>query len=190
MGRGLTTRSLAGPRRARGVTLSPMPTDLSARPVLRPATPADVPVIRELIEGLAEYEKLRNECHATDALLHASLFGPRPYAEVVLAEWGGQVAGFALFFHNFSTFLAKPGIYLEDLFVRPEHRGHGIGKALLVHLAELAVQRGCGRLEWSVLDWNVDAIGFYEKLGARAQDEWTVYRVMGEALTHLASGEA
>lgn len=158
--------------------------------LLRPATVADVSVIRELIEGLAEYEQLRHECEVTDALLQASLFGERPYAEVVLAEWEGQVAGFALFFHNFSTFLAKPGIYLEDLFVRPERRGHGIGTALLVHLAHVAVQRGCGRLEWSVLDWNVDAIRFYEKLGARAQDAWTVYRVTGEALTHLASGES
>lgn len=157
---------------------------------LRSATPADVPLIRELIEGLAEYEQLRAECQATDALLRESLFGARPFAEVVLAVREGQVAGFALFFHNFSTFLAKPGLYLEDLFVRPEHRGCGIGKALLTHLAQLAVARGCGRLEWSVLDWNVDAIGFYEKLGARAQEEWTVYRVTGQALTHLASGEA
>ncbi|GAB1341958.1 GNAT family N-acetyltransferase [Gemmatimonas sp.] len=173
-----------------GVTFPLMVTPLPPRLLLRAATPADVPVVRELIEGLAEYEKLRHECQATDALLHESLFGARRYAEVVLAEWDAQVAGFALFFHNFSTFLAKPGIYLEDLFVRPEHRGHGIGKALLVHLAQLAVERDCGRLEWSVLDWNVDAIGFYEKLGARAQDEWTVYRVTGTALTHLASGEA
>jgi GNAT superfamily N-acetyltransferase len=157
---------------------------------LRVATAADVSTIRELIEALAEYEQLRDECIATDALLHEALFGEQRYAEVVLAEREGQVAGFALFFHNFSTFLAKPGIYLEDLFVRPEQRGFGIGKALLSHLAQLAVQRGCGRLEWSVLDWNVDAIVFYEKLGARAQDAWTVYRVTGEALTHLASGEA
>ena len=157
---------------------------------LRAATSADVSAIRELIEGLAEYEQLRHECIATDALLHEALFGARPHAEVVLAEWNGEVAGFALFFHNFSTFLARPGIYLEDLFVRPSFRGHGIGKALLTHLAQLAVSRGCGRLEWSVLDWNVDAIGFYEKLGARAQDAWTVYRVTGDALTHLASGDA
>jgi len=157
---------------------------------LRPATPADVSTIRALIEALADYEQLRHECIASDALLREALFGARPYAEVVLAEWEGHIAGFALFFHNFSTFLARPGIYLEDLFVRPEHRGRGIGTALLVHLAQLAVTRGCGRLEWSVLDWNVDAIGFYEKLGARAQDAWTVYRVTGEALTHLASGEA
>ena len=158
--------------------------------VLRPATPADVPVIRELIEGLADYEKLRHECIATDALLEAALFGPRPSAEVVIAEWDGASAAFALFFHSFSTFLARPGIYLEDLFVRPACRGRGIGKALLQHLAALAVARQCGRLEWSVLDWNVDAIGFYEKLGARPQEEWTVYRVAGDSLTRLANGEA
>ena len=111
--------------------------------VLRPATPADVPVIRELIEGLADYEKLRHECIATDALLEAALFGPRPSAEVVIAEWDGASAAFALFFHNFSTFLARPGIYLEDLFVRPTCRGRGIGKALLQHLAALAVARQC-----------------------------------------------
>lgn len=143
-----------------------------------------------MIEGLAEYERLRQECVATDALLRTALFGERPYAEVVIAEWDGEAAGFALFFHNFSTFLARPGIYLEDLYVQPMHRSHGIGKALLQHLAKLAVARDCGRLEWSVLDWNVDAIGFYEKLGARAQDEWTVYRVTGDALTHLANGES
>ena len=114
---------------------------------IRPATPADVPMIRTLIEGLADYERLRHECQATDAQLHATLFGERPVAEVVMAEWEGAVAGFALFFHNYSTFLARPGIYLEDLFVRPECRGHGIGTALLSHLAQLAIQRGCGRLE-------------------------------------------
>lgn len=154
---------------------------------LRIATDADVPLIRELIEGLAEYERLRHECVATDDLLRRTLFGATPFAEVVIAEWEGAPAGFALFFHNYSTFLARPGIYLEDLFVRPEHRARGVGKALLQHLASLAVARGCGRLEWSVLDWNVDAIGFYEKLGARPQDEWTVYRVSGEALTRLAA---
>jgi GNAT superfamily N-acetyltransferase len=157
---------------------------------IRSATPHDVPLVRELIEGLADYEKLRHECVATDALLHDALFGARPYAEVVIAERDGSAAGFALFFHNFSTFLARPGIYLEDLFVQPAHRGFGVGKALLQHLATLAVQRGCGRLEWSVLDWNVDAIGFYKTLGARPQDEWTVYRVTGEALTQLATGDA
>jgi GNAT superfamily N-acetyltransferase len=156
---------------------------------LRSATANDVPLIRELIEGLADYERLRHECHATDGLLLASLFGERAYAEVVIAESNGVAAGFALFFHNYSTFLARPGIYLEDLFVRPEHRGRGVGKALLQHLATLAVSRGCGRLEWAVLDWNTDAIGFYEKLGARPQDDWTVYRVTGDALTRLANGE-
>mgnify|MGYP001473577400 FL=1 len=156
---------------------------------LRAATPDDVTLIRELIEGLADYERLRHECVATDASLRETLFGARPYAEVVIADVDGSAAGFALFFHNYSTFLAKPGIYLEDLFVRPEQRGRGVGKALLQRLAQLAVERGCGRLEWSVLDWNADAIGFYRSLGARPQDEWTVYRVTGDALTQLASGE-
>ncbi len=155
---------------------------------IRSATPHDVPAIRELIEALADYERLRHECVATDELLRDALFGARPYAEVIMAEWDGALAGFALYFHNFSTFLARPGIYLEDLFVRPAYRGYGIGKALLVRLAALAVERQCGRLEWSVLDWNVDAIGFYERLGARPQDEWTVYRVTGDALTQLAAG--
>ncbi len=156
---------------------------------LRAATRADIPLVRELIEGLAEYERLRHECHATNELLEVALFGERPYAEVVIAERGNDAAGFALFFHNFSTFLAKPGIYLEDLFVRPEFRGHGVGRALLSHLAALAIARGCGRLEWSVLDWNRDAIGFYRKLGAVPQDEWTVYRVTDAALQRLANGE-
>ncbi len=157
---------------------------------IRSAAPADVPLIRELIEGLATYEKLRHECIASDELLHSALFGERPYAEVVIAELDGNAAGFALFFYNFSTFLARPGIYLEDLFVQPAFRGHGVGKALLQRLAALAVERQCGRLEWSVLDWNVDAIGFYESVGARPQDEWTVYRVTGDALTRLAHGDA
>lgn len=157
---------------------------------LRDATRDDLPLVRELIEGLAEYERLRHECHATEELLDAALFGERRYAEVVIAERDGAAAGFALFFHNFSTFLARPGIYLEDLYVRPEHRGHGVGKALLSHLAGLAVARGCGRLEWSVLDWNTDAIGFYRRLGAVPQDEWTVYRVTDAALHRLANGES
>jgi len=156
---------------------------------LRAATPDDVTLIRELIEGLADYERLRHECVATDASLRETLFGARPYAEVIIADVEGSAAGFALFFHNYSTFLAKPGIYLEDLFVRPEQRGRGVGKALLQRLAQLAVERGCGRLEWSVLDWNADAIGFYRSLGARPQDEWTVFCVTGDALTQLASGE-
>ena len=156
--------------------------------VLRRALPADVPLIRELIAGLAAYEKLSNACVATEALLLEHLFGARPHAEVVIAEYNMETAGFALYFHNFSTFLARPGIYLEDLFIWPAYRGHGIGKALLQYLAVLAIDRGCGRLEWSVLNWNVDAIGFYKRLGARAQDDWTVYRVTGNDLTTLANG--
>ncbi|HVX89273.1 MAG TPA: GNAT family N-acetyltransferase [Gemmatimonadales bacterium] len=153
--------------------------------MLRSATRADVPVILRLIQGLAEYEKLAHECIATEAALTHTLFGERPQAEVVLAFAEERPAGFALFFHNYSTFLARQGIYLEDLFVFPEFRGRGIGKQLLQRLAQLAVERKCGRLEWSVLDWNKDAIRFYESLGAKAMDEWTVYRVTGQALLHL-----
>jgi GNAT superfamily N-acetyltransferase len=153
---------------------------------LRPANKVDVPVIAELIRGLARYEKLEDQVEMTEELLAAGLFGERPYAEVVLAEEDGAAVGFALFFHNFSTFLGRPGIYLEDLFVLPDHRGRGIGRTLLAHLAQLAVERGCGRLEWAVLDWNRDAIGFYESLGAHPNSEWTVYRLTGEALTGLA----
>ncbi len=154
--------------------------------LLRSATRDDVPVIAELIRGLARFEKLEQEVVMTDELLAAGLFGDRPYAEVVLAEDDGRPVGFALFFHNFSTFLGRPGIYLEDLFVLPEQRGRGIGRMLLAHLARLAVERGCGRLEWAVLDWNRDAIKFYERLGARPNSDWTVYRLAGEALTGLA----
>ena len=153
---------------------------------LRSATRDDVSVIAELIRGLARFEKLEQEVVMTDELLAAGLFGDRPYAEVVLAEDDGRPVGFALFFHNFSTFLGRPGIYLEDLFVLPEQRGQGIGRMLLAHLARLAVERGCGRLEWAVLDWNRDAIKFYERLGARPNSDWTVYRLAGEALTGLA----
>ncbi len=155
---------------------------------LRAARPADVPLIRELIEALAEYAQLRHVCVATSPLLHEALFGVHPAAEVVIAEWDGVPAGFALYFQNFSTFLARSGMYLEDLFVRPEFRGRGVGKALLQHLARLAIERGCGRLEWSVLDWNTDAISFYRKLGAQPQHEWTVYRLAGDALTDLGNG--
>ncbi len=153
---------------------------------IRDATVDDVPVIAELIRDLARFEKLEHEVLMTDELLAAGLFGERPYAEVLLAEDEGKALGFALFFHNFSTFLGRPGIYLEDLFVRPEYRGRGIGRLLLVHLAKLAVERGSGRLEWAVLDWNRDAIGFYERLGARPNSDWTVYRLTGEALSGLA----
>jgi GNAT superfamily N-acetyltransferase len=153
---------------------------------LRPAEPADVHVLAELIRGLARFEKLEHEVTLTDELLAAGLFGPRPYAEAVLADVDGRAAGFALFFHSFSTFLGRPGIYLEDLFVVPEHRGQGIGRALLAHLARLAVERGCGRLEWAVLDWNSEAIALYERLGARPNSEWTTYRITGESLDRLA----
>ena len=153
---------------------------------IRAALPSDVPVILRFIQGLAEYEKLSYACVATEAALSATLFGAHPYAEVLLASWCGAPAGFALFFHNYSTFLAKPGIYLEDLFVEPSVRGKGLGKALLGQLARVAVDRGCGRLEWSVLDWNEPAIQFYKSLGAVAMDEWTGYRVTGEALAALA----
>ena len=154
---------------------------------LRSATVADVPLILRFIRGLAEYEKLAHECVATEASLEQSLFGDGAGAEVVLAFADGQAAGFALFFHNYSTFLAQRGLYLEDLFVDPAFRGRGVGRALLAHLASMAVKRECGRFEWSVLDWNRDAIEFYEKLGARAMSGWTVYRVTGDALTQLAA---
>ena len=154
---------------------------------IRPATPADLPLIAGFIRNLAEYEKLAHEVRFDEAKLAANLFGPRPYAEVVIGELGGVPQGFALFFHNFSTFEGRPGIYLEDLFVRPEARGSGLGKALLAHLAKLCVERDCARLEWWVLDWNAPSIGFYQSLGARLMDEWTVMRVDGEALTKLAA---
>jgi GNAT superfamily N-acetyltransferase len=153
--------------------------------VIRPATPSDVPVIARLIRDLAEYERLAHAVDFDERRLRDHLFGPRPYAEVLLAEDGGVVVGFALFFHNYSTFRGKPGVYLEDLFVQPEHRGKGVGKALLRALARLAVERGCARMEWSVLNWNEPSIRFYEALGAKRQDEWTVYRLDGEALKTL-----
>lgn len=154
---------------------------------IRPATPADLPLIGQLIRDLADYEKLAHEVRFDPAVLGAKLFGARPYAEVVIGEIDGAAQGFALFFHNFSTFEGRPGIYLEDLFVRPGARGSGLGKALLAHLAALAVERDCARLEWSVLDWNEPAIGFYKALGARAMDEWTVMRVDGAALARLGA---
>jgi GNAT superfamily N-acetyltransferase len=152
---------------------------------IRPAALGDVPAVADLIRGLARYEKLEREVALTEDLLAKNLFGPRPYAETLIAEEDEEPIGFALFFHNFSTFLALPGIYLEDLFVVPEHRGRGVGRALLEELARIAVQRGCGRLEWSVLDWNRDAIKFYERLGATPNSEWTVYRLTGRALAEL-----
>jgi GNAT superfamily N-acetyltransferase len=139
-----------------------------------------------MIKGLAEYERLSDHVTATEAQLRATLFGARPAAEVVIGYAGDQPAGFALFFQNYSTFLAQPGIYLEDLFVVPEARGHGYGRQLLAYLARIAGERGCGRVEWSVLDWNAPAIGFYRKLGALPMEDWTVFRLTGAALTRLA----
>ncbi|MET0987959.1 MAG: GNAT family N-acetyltransferase [Steroidobacteraceae bacterium] len=153
---------------------------------IEPATPADVPVILQLIRELATFERLLPEVVATEALLHEHLFGERHFAEVVLARVGGEVVGFALFFHNYSTFKSRPGIYLEDLYVRDHCRGHGYGEALLRHLAKIAVSRGCARFEWSVLDWNQRAIDFYRGLGAEPLHEWTMFRVSGEALEKLA----
>jgi GNAT superfamily N-acetyltransferase len=151
------------------------------------ATERDVPLILRLIQGLAEYEKLAHEVTATEAALRETLFGARPAADVVLGYSGDTPVGFALFFPNYSTFLGKPGLYLEDLFVLPEWRGHGFGRALLTHLAKVAVERGYGRFEWSVLDWNEPAIGFYESLGATLMDGWSIFRVTGDALRTLAS---
>jgi GNAT superfamily N-acetyltransferase len=153
---------------------------------LRQATSSDVGTILLFIQHLAEYEKLSHEVEATEEKLHETLFGKNPCAEVVLAELEGEPVGFMLFFSNYSTFLAKPGIYLEDLFVLPEHRGKGYGKILLSYLAEIAVERGCGRLEWAVLDWNEPSIQFYKSLGAVPMDEWTTFRCTGEALERLS----
>jgi GNAT superfamily N-acetyltransferase len=154
-----------------------------------PATPADVPTILALIRELAEFERLLHEANATDAQIRENLFGAKPAAEVIIARVGDEVAGFALFFHNFSTFLGRRGLYLEDLFVRPRFRGGGCGAALLRQLAKIAIERNCGRLEWSVLDWNQRAIDFYKALGAVPMDEWTIYRVTGTALEKLAAGK-
>lgn len=153
---------------------------------IRSATAADIPLILQLIRELADYEKLAHEVVATEKQLHENLFGARPQAEVVIAEWSGEPAGFALFFHNFSTFLGKRGLYLEDLFVRPAFRGKGIGKAQLQHLARIALERDCGRFEWAVLDWNEPARNFYVSLGAKPVPEWDIFRVTGEALQRLA----
>jgi GNAT superfamily N-acetyltransferase len=153
---------------------------------IRPATAADVPLILQLIRELAEYERLAHEVTATEDDLRESLSGPQPIIEVIIAEADGGVAGYALFFHNYSTFLCKRGVYLEDLFVRPPFRGRGIGKLLLSHLARLAVDRGCRRFEWAVLDWNESAIQFYRSLGAEPMNNWTVFRIDDDALKRLA----
>ncbi len=156
---------------------------------LRFATADDAGLLLDFICQLAEYEKLRHEVVADETALRRSLFEGRQVAEVILAFWEGQPAGFALFFHNYSTFLAQAGLYLEDLFVVPALRGRGIGQVLLQTLARIAVDRGCGRFEWSVLDWNADAIRFYERLGAKPMEGWTTYRVTGDALKELAAAQ-
>ena len=156
-------------------------------PTIRTVTPADLPLIAQLIRDLAAYEHLAHEVRFDEATLGIYLFGARPMAEVLIGEIDGAPQGFALFFHNFSTFEGRPGIYLEDLYVRPAARGAGLGKTLLAHLAGLAVERGCARLEWWVLDWNAPSIAFYKALGARAMDDWTVMRVSGDALGALAA---
>jgi len=159
---------------------------VTGRLTIRFATVADLALVLRLIRGLAEYERLAEEAVVTEADVRRSLFGEHPQAEVLIAEIDGDPAGFALFFHNYSTFLGRRGLYLEDLFVLPSHRGRGIGRALMARLARLARERECGRFEWWVLDWNQSAIRFYESLGARAMSEWTVYRLTGEPLERLA----
>lgn len=161
-------------------------TTQSMQVTLRPAIAEDAPVLFELVLALAEYEKLSHQVTGSVEQLEQHLFGPRPYAEAVLAELDGTAAGFALFFYNFSTFLTKPGIYLEDLFVLPQYRQRGIGKALLKYLAQRALAEGCGRLEWSVLDWNAPAIAFYERMGATILPDWRICRVTQDVLVDLA----
>lgn len=153
---------------------------------IRPATSADCEIIANLIRELAVYERLEHAAKATPADLRKHLFGPRPYAECLIAEADGEPVGFALYFYSFSTFRGQPGIYLEDLFVKPDHRGHGHGKALLRRLANIALERGCGRFEWAVLDWNEPSIGFYKSLGARPMEDWTIFRIDGDDLARLA----
>lgn len=153
---------------------------------IRPATPADLPLVLEFIRALADYEKMLPEVEATEEKLRTTLFCEQPVAHCVLAFADGQPAGFAIYFFNYSTFLAKPGLYLEDLFVKPSFRGAGLGKALLLHLAKIANGRGCGRMEWAVLDWNQPAIDFYQSLGAVPKDEWTIFRLTGAALQQYA----
>ena len=160
---------------------------MNTRPAceISPASPADVPEILAMVRELAEFEHLLHEVVATEERIAEGLFGPKPFVEVLIARVGPDIVGFALFFHNYSTFMGRPGIYLEDLFIRPAFRGHGCGKALLAHVARLAVERGCGRFEWSVLDWNQRAVDFYQALGARPMSDWTIMRVTGEALEKM-----
>lgn len=156
---------------------------------IRPATVADVPIILELIRALAEYERAPNDVVATEQILQETLFGKKPSAEVLLLFENKVAAGFALFFHNFSTWIGRPGLYLEDLFVRPEHRGKGYGRALLIELAKIARERNCGRMEWAVLDWNEPAIEFYRKLDAKPMHEWTVFRLTRDEIAKLANSQ-
>jgi len=153
---------------------------------IQPAAEKDIPLILRFIKELAEYERLSSQCVATEALLRDALFGQKKFAEVVIAYYDKEPAGFAIFFHNFSTFLSRPGIYLEDLFIFPHLRKKGIGKALLIHLARIAKERNCGRFEWAVLDWNEPSIAFYKKLGAVPLDDWRIFRLTGNALDSLA----
>jgi GNAT superfamily N-acetyltransferase len=157
---------------------------------IEPARPGDVPAVVSMIKALAEFEQLAHLCVATEDSLHAALFGPSPGVEVVVGKEADRAVAFALFFHNFSTFLGRKGLYLEDLFVEPAYRGRGYGKALLIHLARIAVARGCGRFEWAVLDWNEAALGFYRALGATVLPDWRITRLTGAALTHLAAQPA
>lgn len=162
-------------------------THTTTQVILRSATQTDIPVLFRLVKALAEYEKLTHAVTGNEELLKEHLFGSRPYAEAILAEYGKEPAGFALFFYNYSTFLTKPGIYLEDLFVLPEFRRRGIGKVLLTYLAQRAMAEGCGRLEWSVLDWNEPAISFYKRMGADILPDWRTCRVTGIALAELSN---
>jgi GNAT superfamily N-acetyltransferase len=155
-----------------------------------PAAESDLPFILELIRALADYEKLTAACVANEAKLRETLFGPKPSAEVLLAYWGAECAGFAVYFATYSTFLAQSGMYLEDIFVKPHLRGKGIGSALLKYVAKIAVERNCGRMEWEVLDWNKPSIEFYKKLGAVPMDDWTKYRLTGDSLKHVATAKA
>jgi GNAT superfamily N-acetyltransferase len=158
-----------------------------SRIIITPAAETDVPIILEMIRELAEYERLSHVVRATEEQLRYTLFGARPAAEVLLAHWNGEPIGFALFFPNYSTFLAQPGIYLEDLFVKPHARGKGAGLGPFIELARIAVERGCGRVEWAVLDWNEASIQFYKKLGAVAMDDWTTFRLTSEGMGRLAA---
>ncbi len=155
-------------------------------PIIRPCVESDSPALANLVRELAVYEKLEHHAQAVEGDFRTHLFGPQPAAEAILAEMAGEAVGFALFFTTFSTFRGQPGLYLEDLFVKPEYRGRGIGKQLIAAVARRAVERGCGRFEWAVLDWNAPAIAFYQSLGARAMDEWTTYRIDDKALALLA----